>query len=261
MLFLAHGATRGELDLVAHRHDLLSARTHLLLQDFSAEPDDPPHRLLGVRLTVQTGVRWFGAGTYAVDLRRPEPEIFASIPKGKQKEIQRAERRGLVAEVHEAPGEREVDAFLSLYAPMARARGLDAVAKDELLGMTRDRAVWIATASHEGAIVTANVVYVLPGYGYYLHGASADRSPEGAGHLAQWRTMTALKARRATVYDLGLVSTDDPKDGIHWFKKSLGGAFVPAGRELVRAPLWHRAAETARSLVTAARTSRILREK
>lgn len=255
MLFLAHGASRGELDLVAHRQALLSPRTHLLLQDFSAEPGDPPHRLLGVPLEEVREGRWFGAGTYAVDLTRPEEELFAAFPKGKQKEIRRAERRGIDVTVHERPPPAELDRFLELYAPMAAARGLDRVDRELCLRMASDGALAVVLARAEGVVVTANLVYLLPTSGYYLHGASVDRSPEGAGHLAQWRTMLALKARGARVYDLGLVSTEDPRDGIHWFKKSLGGDFVPAGRELTHAPLWHRAANLAKRAAKSLRTS------
>ena len=90
----------------------------------------------------------------------------------------------------------------------------------------------LARAVAPGGIArTWNVIYLTATHGYYLHAVHDDSVDEAAGHQLHMETLNYVRARGRRYYDFGLVASPDPQDGIHRFKRSFGGVFLPSGVE------------------------------
>ncbi len=239
-LLLSDGASPESLARALDALDYPPAFTSLTIHDFSALPAAPALHLPGWPLREVLVGQWFGVGTYVHDLALDEARLFGAIHKGKQQEIRRAPRRGLRVVLSRFPDASLREQFRELHDAMARERGLRRVGRphiDRLLAA--GDALLVQALDKSEVTVAMNLIYLQPTHGYYLLGVRGSRCPEGAGHLAQWETIRWLKANGQSWYDLGLVATPpDEPDGIHRFKRSLGGQFVPSGREYRAEPPW-----------------------
>lgn len=246
LLLLTDGAHPDDVDGAVARHHAVSPRAWLTWNDFSPSAG-ARHPALAAKLTPVRGTHWFGAGTFLVDLSLPEDALFSAIQRARAKEARRAEKKGVRVAILERPAREHVDGFLALHRAMATERGLVQLDEAVLRRMLDEgAAVLVRAVDASGRALVVNVVYLLGVHGYYLHGTRAGDVMDGVGHLAQWETIRWLKGRGALVYDLGLVASEDEGDGIFRFKRSLGGAFVPSGREASREPLLVRIARRLR---------------
>jgi hypothetical protein len=89
----------------------------------------------------------------------------------------------------------------------------------------------LARCSSGGPATIVNLVYRAHDQGYLLFSAKCNNAPRGAGRLVHWEIARELKHRGYHFYDLGLVASRDPRDGVFLFKRSLGGTFVSSGAE------------------------------
>lgn len=186
--------------------------------------------------------RFFGAGTFVVDLREPEDDLWARVSSGKRKELRQVERAGARAVC--APARRaDLADFLGLHARLARRKRLPPAPAEVLERlMARGALVACRALDPSGVPRVVNLLYVAHGQGYFLYGAGDDALPPGLGLLAQWEGVRALRALGLRHYDLGLVASRDESDGVYRFKRSLGGEFVAYGEEYRHAPAWLRLA-------------------
>ena len=79
--------------------------------------------------------------------------------------------------------------------------------------------------------MAVSIIYVSGGCGYFLHGANHPAITTGVGQFIQWNSILLLKKLGYGWYDLGGVQDKANADGIHEFKKSLGGVFHKLGDE------------------------------
>lgn len=243
-LLITRGAAPAEAAETLRRHGALGPLSLATWADLAPPADAPPPATLdlgGATFTRATEERFFGAGTFVLDLREPEETLLARVSSGKRKELRRVERLGARAECGPARADDVAD-FLALHARLARRKRLGP-APAEALARLLARGALLGCRARDPAGVTrvVNLLYVGHGQGYFLHGASDDDLPPGLATLAQWEGVRALRARGLAWYDLGLVAGRDEGDGVSRFKRSLGGAFVAYGEEYRRVPAWLRA--------------------
>lgn len=224
--------------------------TTLVYVDFAADPAAAEAHVLGRRLEARG--RWFGVGTFVFDLGKSEAELFGAVAARERSKIRKSERDGIETVFSSRPSALQVDRFLGLYGAMAKERGLEEVDPRRLGRMFEDGHAVLAEAVKDGAVLTANVVYVTPEHGYYVHGAHDPSAKDPGGHLLHHRTLLHLKATGRRWYDFGMIASSDPEDGIHRFKRAFGGVLLASGREFQHAPPW---------LAVAAPVARALRDR
>jgi len=216
----------------ARRHGLLGRRSIVVLNDFSSESDEGVRVVAGVPFRRVTTRRWLGIGTFVIDLSEDLRTLWSRIATRERTKCRSVERHGVKVEFEERPSAEAVDAFLALYRPMTRRRGLERPRRVTLQQMSAAGDLLMARCVDlSGRNLVINLIYLCDGQGYYLHGARAPEIPAGAGHFTQWETIKCLKTAGLRWYDLGLVASRDGSDGIYRFKASLGGMFVDFGRE------------------------------
>lgn len=233
-LLLVHGAPQGWLDELADEHALFSPTSTLTVQDFAREDCDGAQTIGGRALARGDG-RWFGAGTFFYDLGETEAQLRARFPKGK---LNHAKKLGLDVIVDERPSGDAIDEMLGLYAAMAKQKGLPPLDPRQLGAMARASHMLLVRGRIGGATVAALVVYVLPRHGYFLHAARAETAPRGVADVLHWEAIRWLRDTGRRWYDMGLVPSVDPSDGLYVFKQRLGGDFCSSGVESVYAPRW-----------------------
>ena len=195
----------------------------------------------GQRLPPLADGRWFGTGTFVIDLTASEETLFSKISARERTKLRQVERAGLSGDATSSPARGDLAEFVALYGEMARERGLERPTTGLLERMSRDGVLLLARCrSAEGRTLAANVAFAAHGQGYFLHGVRAREAASGAGVLAQWTLMRALKAAGLRYYDLGLVASTAEDDGRYRFKRSLGGTYVPFGQEYRHVPAWQR---------------------
>jgi lipid II:glycine glycyltransferase (peptidoglycan interpeptide bridge formation enzyme) len=144
---------------------------------------------------------------------------------------------------------KQIDIFNDLYKEMAREKGLRMLVREELLKMAENKDLHVVICENKvGRACLANLIYIAGRKSIYLHGANSAELQSGGGQLAQWETILALKAAGIAWYDLGGVQDGVPIDGIHRFKKSIGGTFCQLGREYRYQSFGHRIARAFLSL-------------
>lgn len=233
-LLLLHGAPLGWVDELAARHRLISPLATLTVQDFAREVGDGPQRVGGRALQAGDG-RWFGAGTFYYDLSESEPRLRARFPKGK---LNHAKKVGLDVDVDARPGDRAVDEVVSLYAALAADKGLPPLEPRQLRRMSDDGHAALVRGRIAGRTAAVLWVYTLPKHGYFLHAVRAPDAPRGVADVLHWEAILHLKATGRAWYDLGLVPSTSPSDGLFTFKQRLGGEFCSSGLESAHTPRW-----------------------
>lgn len=233
-LLLVHGAPQGWLDELADEHALFAPTATLTVQDFAREPSDGPLVIAGRALAPGDG-RWFGAGTFFYDLGESEAALRARFPKGK---LNHAKKLGLDVIVDERPDGAAIAQFLALYDAMAKVKSLPPLDARMLDAMARGSHMLLLRGVIDRATVAALVVYVQPRHGYFLHAARAESAPRGVADVLHWEAIRWLKDTGRRWYDMGLVPSVDPQDGLYVFKQRLGGDFCSSGVEQVFSPRW-----------------------
>ena len=234
-LILACGAERSAVDDLASRHAIFRGLGIVSFNDFSATDEEAVRVVAGRAMLRVVGPRWFGAGTYVIDLGEDEGTLWQRIAARERGSCRSAERRGVRVELVDSPSTPDLEEFHQLHDATARQRNLPRLQRPVLQAISASGCLTLARcADATGRTVVANLLYRAHGQGYFLAGARAPDTPPGAGPLAHWEVIRALKQAGYAFYDLGLVASLDPGDGIHRFKSSLGGAFHSSGSEFER---------------------------
>jgi hypothetical protein len=250
-LLLARDASEEEITETVGRYGVLGPLSLAVFNDFSSRSTEQNRTVAGVCLERVTTGRWFGVGTFVIDLSEGIDVLWARIYPKERNECRRAQKLGINVEFITRPRVEDIDAFFVLYGRMARERGLESPRRDVLQRMfAGGNLLMVHCMDSRGRSLTANLVYLHGDDGYYLYGARAHGIPGGAGRYAHWETIRNLKSAGFRWYDLGLVASRDSSDGIYWFKRSFGGAFVDYGSEYQHIP---------RGLGSAYRAARSLR--
>lgn len=173
--------------------------------------------------------RLLNVDTIIIDLSRSEDELLAGMSQQCRRHIRAAEKAGLDVRVEASPSADRLDGFLGRFGKMAGERGFRPPPKDKIGRMFADgRATLIGVGAEAGTNFV--MTYRAGGSAIFLHGVGG-RTSDGAGHLAQWQAMLALKSQGVRWYDLGGLPSLDDSDGIFRFKKGFGGELVHLGRE------------------------------
>ncbi|MCC6648253.1 MAG: GNAT family N-acetyltransferase [Polyangiaceae bacterium] len=233
-LLLLHGAPAGWVDELARRHRLLSPMATLTIQDFAREPADGPRILRGRALARGDG-RWFGAGTFFYELSEPEAALRKRFPKGK---LNHAKKVGLDVDVSARPDDAAISQVLALYAELAAEKGLPPLDARQLRAMSDAGHAALVRGRIAGRTAAVLWVYTLPRHGYFLHAARASDAPRGVADVLHWEAILHLKATGRRWYDLGLVPSTSPDDGLYTFKQRLGGEYCSSGVEHAHRPAW-----------------------
>jgi Acetyltransferase (GNAT) domain len=236
-LMLARDASGEEIAETAYQYGVLGPLSLVVFNDFSNGSAEQDRTIGGVRFAhVETG-RWFGVGTFVLDLSEGLDVLWARMYPKERNECRKAQKGGVRVEFSTQPLADQMDVFFELYGRMARERGLEKPRRKVLQRMfAAGNLLMVQCVDSRGRSLAANLVYLDGDYGYYLYGARSHQAPGGAGRYAHWETIRKLKKVGCSWYDLGLVASLDSSDGIYWFKKSFGGAFVEYGNEYQHIP-------------------------
>lgn len=207
-------------------------RSSLVWNDFSDASTDTTRTLAGCRLQRALGPRWFGVGTFVVELSGEESQLLGNMESRERHACKRAQALGAVQEWLPRPSSEQLAEFLHLYQPVAETRGLELPPLALLERMSAAGDLYAARVrGAEGRTWVVNLIYRHGPNAWFLYGTRDPKAPGWAGPSAQWATIKALKQDGAAFYDLGLVASRDADDGIYRFKSGLGGRFISHGSE------------------------------
>ncbi|MBI1737086.1 MAG: hypothetical protein HYR51_18095 [Candidatus Rokubacteria bacterium] len=228
-LVLAHGVGDSDLEDALSAHGVGSTRSLIVLNDFRA-CNALPRVLVGRRLEPVHQDRWFGVGTFVVDLTQPAETLWRGISD--RRRARTVTRAGVTVSFTRRPPPGVLEEFFRLHATMAGERGIRPLARPAVARMFADERVLLADCRDaDGRALVMNIIYLGTDEAFFLYGARATEIPPGAGRLAHWETMLELQRGGYLRYDLGQVASCDPSDGIYRFKRSFGGTFVSFGTE------------------------------
>jgi hypothetical protein len=233
--------TRGVGDLqvaeVASLRGLLGPTSITTWNDFSATGESDVRHIGGVAFRRVNCDRWFGVGTFVVDLAMAEDVLWGRMAERERTKCRRARSQGIAVELASSDTAQSIKAFWRLHDRMARERGLERPSRRSIDRMVREGDLLVVrVVDGGGRDLVVNFIYLRPPHACFLLGARATGTPAGAGHLAHWETIRGLQRQGFRWYDLGLVGRRDTEDGIYRFKRSLGGAFVAFGEEYRHVP-------------------------
>ena len=206
-------------------------RFDIFIHDFEDVLEGPPPCLAGqVFARVERGERLLNIATYVVDLAQSKDDLWKGLNATARKMVRKAEKSGAV--FHSTVSNPEViDAFYRLYLPMARTNRLAIPNRADIDNMSKGGDLRCTYCTDkDGRIEIVNLLYLCENIAFYMHGAGrADIT--GAGQFIQWNNLLLAQQLGCRWYDLGGVPDPNCLDGIHVFKKSIGGAFVSLGQE------------------------------
>jgi len=230
-LILTRGAPLDAVERLSSRHRLFHFLGIVSLNDFSGS-ENVPRMVAGRAMRQVNSARWFGVGTFVLDLRETEETLWNRITSRERSQCRSARDRGVRVVLQDRPSSEDLSEFLCLYEPVAWERNLERPTMAKLEAIASTGALTLARcASGSGAVKIVNLIYRAHDQGYLLFSAKSHEVPAGTGRLVHWETARDLKHRGYHFYDLGLVGSQDPRDGVFLFKRSLGGTFVSAGAE------------------------------
>lgn len=236
-LLLARGATEEEIGDAALQYGVLRRLAIVFLNDFSNRSDEDKRSVAGVSFQRVTTSRWFGVGTFVLDLSESLDTLWARMLPKERNECRRAEKLGVRIEFVTQPRDEDISVFLDLYVRIARQRGLEKPRQEVLRRMfAGGDLLMTGCADSRGRRLASNLTYIHGNQGYYLYGARDEKAAGGVSRYAHWETIKRLKEDGFRWYDLGLVASRESSDGIYWFKRSFGGTFVDFGREFQHIP-------------------------
>jgi GNAT acetyltransferase-like protein len=231
-LLLAKEALPGSIDDVAARHHIFRPIAIVSLNDFSATGNEASRVVAGHKLERAAGPRWFGVGTFVLDLDEEEAALHRRIAGKEWSLLRRPQEAAFSCEVIERPAAEDLDEFRRLYEPLARERRLERFSASLLDRIAAAGCLMLARCRDgDGHTLVVNLIYRAHAQGYFFASARAAGTPAGASRLAHWEAARRLKRDGCRFYDLGLVRSIERDDGIHRFKRSLGGTFVTSGSE------------------------------
>jgi Acetyltransferase (GNAT) domain len=231
-LLLAKSVSRERVDQVIATYRIFRAASIVSFNDFSGSDGELARSVAGRTMRRVNGPRWFGIGTFVLDLDEEEHALWRRITAREKNNCESADRRGVRMELTERPSRNELGHFLRLYEPMARERGLERFGERFVNAISGSASFTLARClDPAGRTAIANLVYRAHDQGYFLASARAADTPAGGGRLVHWEVAKKLKREGYRFYDLGLVASLSRTDGISSFKRSLGGAFVSSGAE------------------------------
>jgi lipid II:glycine glycyltransferase (peptidoglycan interpeptide bridge formation enzyme) len=208
------------------------------LHDFSAVPESPAPRIGRTTFRVATNAeRCTNVNTFVVDLRVERDALWQRVRQNAKGACKKAESIGTRVALTRTPKRDEVDAFFRAYEVLAERKGLRVPDRRLIERMLADGALlFVHCRDADGRTLCMNLVYLAGETAFYLHGVGTERS-KGEGQYVQWETIKHLQANGTMRwYDLGGVPSTDPKDGIFFFKRSMGGTLVPLGVEYIHVP-------------------------
>jgi len=175
--------------------------------------------------------RLLNIATYVIDLEQDEEALWKNLGPKSRNAVRKAEKDG----VNFVCGEDSnaiINRFYNLYVPVAQQKKLD-IPSVGTLKMMQDGGNLICVCAQQsgGQTLAVNIIYVSGRCGYFLHGANHPAITTGVGQFIQWNSIILLKKLGYGWYDLGGVQDKANADGIHEFKKSLGGVFHKLGEE------------------------------
>ncbi len=175
--------------------------------------------------------RLLNIATYVIDLEQDEEVLWKNFGQKSRNAVRKAEKDG-VCFVYREESRAIIDSFHKLYAPVAQQKKLN-IPSIEKLQMMYDGGNLICVSAQQsgGQVLAVNIMYVSGQCGYFLHGANHPAITTGVGQFIQWNSILLLKKLGYGWYDLGGVQDKANADGIHEFKKSLGGKFHKLGEE------------------------------
>ena len=176
--------------------------------------------------------RMLNIATYVIDLEQEEEALWKNLGPKSRNAVRKAEKDG-VSFVCGEDSYAVIDCFYSLYLPIAQQKKLD-IPSVGTLKMMQDGGNLICVSAKQsgGQTLAVSIIYVSGGCGYFLHGANHPAITTGVGQFIQWNSILLLKKLGYGWYDLGGVQDKANADGIHEFKKSLGGVFHKLGTNL-----------------------------
>jgi len=175
--------------------------------------------------------RLLNIATYVVDLEQSEEALWKNMGSKSRNVIRKAEENNTRL-VTNMDFRQFMTCFYEFYAVLSDKYALAVPNFNSLERMHNNGQLKLVCAVNgDGKPVLTNILYVTGTKAFYLYSASDDDVGPGVGQFAQWKSMLHLKSLGCMWYDLGGVQDQNSTDGVHKFKKSLGGSFYDVGSE------------------------------
>ena len=193
-------------------------------------------------LELRPGKALFTPFTFQVDLTKSEEELLAGMKPKTRYNIRLAEKKGVV--VKEDNSDAAFEAFQRLteettkrqhfYAHDRKYRKLmwQTMREAGIARLLVARNQQSIINNQQSTILTAWVIFIFNGVGYYPYGASSQEYRElMASNLVAWRALQLAKAAGCKRFDFwGSLGPEpdktDPWYGFHRFKEGYGGELV-----------------------------------
>lgn len=231
LLLLTKGgrAALGDAVRSAVSHPVADVTIH----DFDDELAECGQTISGRRFQPINGSeRLLNIATYVIDLNTSQDKLWENLQSKRRNSIRKIERQGY-SFLHDPDPVAYSQHFTRLYVPIAKRN--DLIIPDERLIVAmheRGNAIITACCDGDGKVVIVNVHYTAGNKAYYMYGATDAAIGTGVGQFHQWHNILLLKASGFEWYDLGGVRDPEIFDGVHAFKKSVGGTLCRLGKEL-----------------------------
>lgn len=202
------------------------------------------------------------AHTHITDLGATEDELFATMHSKTRYNIRVAQKQGVTVDL----AQMNFDAVWHLFEETASRGAFRLHSKKyyrQMVESLKDEAcrVFLATASHGGTLLAANIMVDFGDTRTYLHGASSNTHRNLMGpYLLHWELMRDAKERGFAFYDWWGVAPagapeSHPWSGISRFKRGFPGVeyVSPGTHDLVLNPFAYNLYQLGRSLVRTVR--------
>jgi len=176
--------------------------------------------------SVEPSARIFRGQTVAIDLTRPQEELWTAMDSNHRRNIAKAHRLGVQARHSSHP--TDIDAFIDLYTlsmDRLEARRDYYFPRSCFADLFRlpSGSAWLATAWLEGQAVAGLLNLAGPSFFHYHLGGSADRARDaGVNHFLLFRSFLWAREMGKTQMHLG-GGYGAQDDGLLRFKKGFGG--------------------------------------
>lgn len=168
--------------------------------------------------------------TSVVSLKEPENFIWRRIHKSFRRDVGKAMELGLIAEIGQGPA--ILAEALPILSAMAEEKGFEIPPypfMHELFGQN-DRLLkvhWEVVRNADGKLLAFGILLghkrmITTRWGL----ATLKGKAEGANHLRLWHAMTWARKNGYSLFDAGGIPSN-PRNGIHEFKRKLGGTIRP----------------------------------
>lgn len=202
------------------------------------------------------------ARTRITDLCATEDELLAAMHPKTRYNIRIAQKHGVIVNL----AQTDFDAVWHLFEETVSRRAFRLHSKKyyrQMVESLQDGAcrVFLATASHDGMLLAANIMVDFGDTRTYLHGASSSEHRNlMTPYLLHWELIRDAKERGFAFYDWWGVAPADalhthPWSGITRFKRGFPGVeyVSPGTYDLVQKPFAYNLYQLGRSLVRAVR--------